>query len=221
MGAARCDTGRRELTDAPTVVEEIERLALEMTTLHEDGARAEVEQSPGRLPHVRGVGDRPPGQRLGLAQVRREERGEGHEPLSQTRDPGGLEEGLPGGRHQHGIDDQVRQRSRGETIGHGVDHRGGEQHARLGCPDIEVVEHGVELCGHEAGPDRRDRVHAAGVLRGERRHHTRAVDAESGEGLEVGLDARPAARVRAGDGERDVDHRLAMLCSCPRAVQIW
>src|SRR5205807_3177927 len=35
--------------------------------------------------------------------------------------------------------------------------------------------------------------------------HARAVHAEGGEGAEVGLDARPAARVGARDGERDGD----------------
>ena len=44
---------------------------------------------------------------------------------------------------------------------------------------------------------------AARVLRGHRGDRARAEHPEGGEGLEVGLQAGTAARVRAGDGERD------------------
>ena len=40
------------------------------------------------------------------------------------------------------------------------------------------------------------------VLRGQRGDDRSAIDAERGEGLQIGLDAGAAARIRAGDGER-------------------
>src|SRR6185312_14717039 len=41
------------------------------------------------------------------------------------------------------------------------------------------------------------------VLRGERGNDAGAVDAERGEGLQVGLDAGAARGIRAGNGQRD------------------
>ena len=48
-----------------------------------------------------------------------------------------------------------------------------------------------------------DGLHTQRVLRGERGHHRAAVDSQGREGLQVGLNARAAAAVGAGDGERD------------------
>ncbi len=50
--------------------------------------------------------------------------------------------------------------------------------------------------------------HPQRVLRRDERERAGAVDAEAVEGLEVGLDAGAAARVRAGDGERDGGHSI-------------
>ena len=47
---------------------------------------------------------------------------------------------------------------------------------------------------------------AHGVLHGEQRDHRFAIDAELMEGLEVGLNARAAARVASGDREGDGRH---------------
>ena len=52
---------------------------------------------------------------------------------------------------------------------------------------------------------------AAGVLRGQRGDHRRAVDAERREGLQVGLDAGAAAGIRARDGDGNRGHCPARL----------
>ena len=49
-------------------------------------------------------------------------------------------------------------------------------------------------------------AHAQRVLRRDRGDGAGSVDAERGEGLEVGLDARAAAGIGAGDRQRDRDH---------------
>src|SRR5690606_23057413 len=67
----------------------------------------------------------------------------------------------------------------------------------------EVVEQGVDLRAEEVRRRVVDRRHAARVLRGERRDHADAVGSQRHEGLQVGLDAGAAARVRAGDGKDD------------------
>src|SRR5207237_134344 len=98
-----------------------------------------------------------------------------------------------------------------------VDRRTGEVPAGdARCPGAEVgaraprVVHGRERRAAEARLDVHDRVHGHGVLRGERRHHARAVDREGMERLQVGLDAGRAARVRARDGERHRRHGSAL-----------
>ena len=72
--------------------------------------------------------------------------------------------------------------------------------------DADIVEHGIELRGDERRIGRVDCGNAARVLRGERRDDARAVGAERGERLQVGLDAGAAARIGTGDGE-DVGYR--------------
>ena len=54
------------------------------------------------------------------------------------------------------------------------------------------------------------------VLRGQRRDHGGAVDAERGKALQVGLDAGAAGGIGAGDGERD---RASWFGSCEWCVQ--
>jgi hypothetical protein len=58
-----------------------------------------------------------------------------------------------------------------------------------------------------------DGEHTFGILRGEAGDGAGAVDAERGEGFQIRLDARAAAAVGTGDGERDgqlfsLDHNL-------------
>jgi len=107
----------------------------------------------------------------------------------------------------HGVQHDVRGAVPPQRVGDGAhDLRIGE-HADLHGVDADVVEDGVELRAHERGVGRVDRRDAARVLRRERRDHARAVCAERGERLQVGLDARAAARVGAGDRE-DVGDRV-------------
>ena len=75
------------------------------------------------------------------------------------------------------------------------------QHAHFGGVRADVADDGINLRGEDGrgrGVDGRD---AAGVLRRQRRERAHAVAAQRGEGFEIGLDARAAAAVRAGDGE--------------------
>ena len=100
---------------------------------------------------------------------------------------------------------------------------GARQHADLHRADIEIGEHRVDLRGDEIGRHVEDGGDFLGVLRGQRGDDGGAIDAERGEGLEIGLDAGAAARIRAGDGDGDrgharprcasarVDHRAQLL----------
>ena len=93
-----------------------------------------------------------------------------------------------------------------EAGGHRLDRGGLRQHADLHRIDVEIGEHRVDLRGDEIGRHVVDAGDALGVLRGQRRDHRGAIDAERGEGLQVGLDAGAAAGIRAGDGDGDRGH---------------
>ena len=85
--------------------------------------------------------------------------------------------------------------------GDGVDDGGVRQHAGLDGVGADVGEHGVDLRGDELGRHGEPAGDFARVLRGDGGDGGCAVDAERGEGLEVGLDAGAAAGVAAGDRE--------------------
>ncbi len=76
------------------------------------------------------------------------------------------------------------------------------QHAGLDAAHVEVVEHGLDLQAHEGRLEGDDAAHLGRVLRRHGRERAGAVDAQRGEGLEVGLDARTPARVGTGDRQR-------------------
>ncbi len=114
------------------------------------------------------------------------------------------------GRHHHGIEHDMFWRPARQPRGDGVDGRKLRHHPDLDRVDVEIAENRIELRGHEIGGHLMDAADAARVLRGQGRDDGGAVDAERGKGLEVGLDAGAAGRIRAGDGERDRRrHRLA------------
>ena len=71
---------------------------------------------------------------------------------------------------------------------------------------LDVAGDGLDLGRHDVGGDGRDRRDADRVLRGDGGDGARAVDAERRERLQVGLDARAAARIAAGN-RQDGPHR--------------
>ena len=86
----------------------------------------------------------------------------------------------------------------------GLDGRALRHHADLDGLDVEIGEYRIDLRGDEIGRHRDGcRCTPVRVLRGQRRDHGGAIDAERGKGLQVGLDAGAAGRIRAGNGERD------------------
>ena len=89
----------------------------------------------------------------------------------------------------------------------GVDDGEVRHHADLDRADFEIGEHRIDLRGDEFGRHLMDAGNTGGVLRGQRRDHRGAVDAERGKTLQVGLNAGAAGGIRAGDSERDRRHR--------------
>src|SRR5262249_394915 len=77
------------------------------------------------------------------------------------------------------------------------------QQADLDRRNVKVGKHRIHLRSNKLRRHLMNAEDFNGVLRRERRHHTSAIDAERGEGLQICLDAGAAAGVRTGNGQRD------------------
>jgi len=71
----------------------------------------------------------------------------------------------------------------------------------LKAADGKVVSAGINLFLDEVDGEQVEGGDAGGVLRGDGGDGGHAVDAEDGEGFEIGLEAGAAAGIGAGDGE--------------------
>ena len=78
---------------------------------------------------------------------------------------------------------------------------GAADHADLHRVDADVADDRVDLREDHLGRNRVDRGDAERVLRGDRGDRGHRVAAEHGDGLDVGLNPRAAARIRAGDDQ--------------------
>ncbi len=106
-------------------------------------------------------------------------------------------------RGEHGIDDQQRQIEFLDRRRHRLDDGRVAEHAGLHRVNLDVARHRLHLHRHEIGGED-ERVDDAGrALRGNGSDRTRAVDAKCGERLEIRLNAGAAARVAAGNRERN------------------
>ena len=92
---------------------------------------------------------------------------------------------------------------RREKIGDGGnDFRVGE-HSRLRRGNGKKARDLLRLFAHERGRNGMDAGNAARILRRERGNRRRPENAVRGERQQIRLNARAAAGIRAGDGERD------------------
>src|SRR5262245_23932061 len=104
---------------------------------------------------------------------------------------------------------------RGEALRHCFDGRGLRQHADFHRSNIEIGKHRIDLRPDKIGRDIVDGAHTPGVLGGQRRDDRSSIDAERRESLEIGLDARAAARIRTRNGNGDRGHGRSRRASAP------
>jgi heat shock protein HtpX len=177
---------------------------LAVPALHQHGARAEREQAPGLAHHlILGRRFRRIEQRGRLGQVRSYDDGERHEPRAHRFHRVGFEQAVARCRDHDRVEHDRRSAMRRQPFGHRLDDGRVPQHPDLHRADGEVGEHRVDLRAYEGRRHLEDRAYALGVLRGERRDHRGAVDAERRERLQVGLDTGAATGVGPRNGERD------------------
>ena len=176
--------------------------AFQMPALHQDGARAHRQQVPAGLGHAGLVGDGKPGQRLGLGDVRGYHRGQGKQPPHQ-RLMGRIIEQLVTALGDHHRIDHQRQAGRLflQHPGDRLDRLEFAQHSGLDGIGADVVEHQGDLLGNEIAGHVDHPEHALGVLGGQGGDGGRRIAAERRHRLDIGLNAGPAARIRAGDDQ--------------------
>ena len=174
--------------------------------LEQNGAGPPIEQATGLVAHLLGrlcfrlVVTEQQGR---LGQVRGDEVGDRQQVGAHSLDGIGFEEAVAGGRDHHRVDGEEAEPAGRGTGGDDFDEPARAEHPGFRGVDGHVIEHGVELVGHEIVVDRIDPGHTVRVLRDEGGDDGRAERSSGGEGLEVGVDSGSAAGVGAGDGQGD------------------
>jgi hypothetical protein len=126
--------------------------------------------------------------------------------LTHHRDRIGFEEGVAARCDHHGIDHDIRDLVKVDSIRDGAYYvASGEHPGFRGC-DREVICDRINLRSDKGGIEVGNAAHAACILRGYRGDGAGAEDGERREGLEVRLDCRASAGIRTCDGERDSGH---------------
>ena len=228
MGTARAVGGaprvalardRHRLGEARFQIEVRDLLQVPTGEHHRPGA--ELEHGPSELPGCEGrrvtrLSALRPGARLAELSARagardersrlRQVRGRDGRPwqdLLDERAAGlGVEQDGPALGDHHGVDDHGRPRLELlQRLSHGQDGLGAREHPHLDGIDADVRQDGLHLPHDDLARDLVDGAHPDRVLDGDRRDRGHPVDAATGEGLQVSLDPRASAGVRAGDRE--------------------
>jgi RNA methyltransferase, TrmH family len=177
---------------------------IEVASFDERSAGAEAQQRPTRVLHRAGRTDDVPDENGGLVEVGGDQGGEGDEEACHESLRLGSEEPISGRRYHDRIEHVVGEAMTGEGLRHRFDDRSSAEHTGFHGRGGQVFGQGIELAGHEGGSHRFPGAHAQGVLGRHGADDAGTEDAELVKGLEIGLDPRAAARVRAGDGQRDL-----------------
>ena len=178
--------------------------ALAVAALDQHRARAAIAQAPGLRQHLVLVArHRLVEQRRGFRQIGRDDQRARNEHALEHVDRFRIEQPVAGGRDHHRVEHHVLRLPAVEPGCHRLDHRRLREHADLHRPHVEIGEHRIDLRRDEIRRHVVDAGDALGVLRGQRGDDAGAIDAERGEGLQVGLDAGAAAGIRAGNGDGD------------------
>ncbi len=160
--------------------------------------------------HRRNIGNRHPGKRLGLGQIRRDQACQRQQPPPQHRQCVRRKQTRARRRNHHRIDhhrhalDMPHQR-----VAHRLNRRGVTQHAGLDDVRADVVQHHRDLLRHEFRRHHVHRMYAQRVLRSQRGDRGGSVRTEYRDGLDVRLDAGTAAGIRTGDHQHAAMHQSA------------
>ncbi len=207
VGVRGVDTAARNLVHTGGVDDGIRALsAVQVPALEED-------RGVGRCGELFGLGDRGvPCHRDGFAHQYREFGEVGGDEVGAAAECAHgvfgvrLEKAVTAGGDHDGVEDDDRRSRGGEPLVDGGDDVGRAEHADLHRVDVDVVADRAQLLLEEGRRRYVDAADPAGVLGDQGRDRGHSVAAERGDRLQVGLDARPAGRIGAGDAQDAGDH---------------
>ncbi len=183
----------------------------EVAARNENGPGAVGEQPAPGGHHVVASAHRHARQGLGFGHVGRDDGRQGQQMLPQRRDGRVFQQRVAALGDHDRVHHQAEGAGRtfafpgrvpGQPPGHGVDNVRVDQHAGLDGIDADVRQDGFQLCIDLLGGHRIHARDTSGVLRGDGGDDRHAVRAQRRKRLQVRLNARAAAGIRAGHGER-------------------
>ena len=177
--------------------------AREVAALDKRRAADGLINDPRRAPKLFGRADWLANQNLRLEQVGRHQRGERQQVAPQCCDRVARQETTSAGGHHDRIHHQGNAADLPEEARHFADNRGRTQHSHLDRRRGRPGEDGLDLRAHHPGRARVNAEDGPRVLGRDAGDRAGAMHAQRGKGLEIGLDARPASAVGAGDGQCD------------------
>src|SRR6266508_3579873 len=203
MRAARGDPPHTEFMNLVVVHQQIDDvLAGCMPACDDDRARTHAADSARGLARRVGRDDTQTAQRFSFGNVWRDDP-RARQQLDPERTHAILvDQPLAARGHEHRADHDQRQIELSDGGGHGFHNRRGGEHADLRRLERQVARNRLDLRRHQIGRGRGDAVDADRVLDRNRGDCARAVHTQGGKRLEVGLNARTAARVAARDCQR-------------------
>ena len=146
-----------------------------------------------------------PGKDFRLGQIGGRERGQRQQVAPEYFDRLARQETPAAGGHHDRIHHQRNATVLTEEAGHFTNNRAGTQHSRLDRRRGRPGKDGLDLRAHHPGRARFNAGDYPGVLGREAGNGTGPMHTQRRKSLEIGLNARPAAAVRAGDRQGDGD----------------
>ncbi len=180
-------------------------LAGYVASLDQHRGRPGLEQGLAGAPLARLAVDREPGQSLGLRRIGGEQPGAGNQQAAQGLQGRALKKRLAALGDHHRIDHRRDACGLVEDPRHGFHRIDASEHSGLDGVRADVREHCAGLGLHHLGGDLVYGLDAQGVLHRHRGDRRRRIAAQRGDGLDIGLDPRAAAGVRAGDDQHPSD----------------
>ena len=188
--------------------------------LYEYGSTAAVDQHGRSGAGVCQGAYRPACHQFEFGHVRRHQFRQGRQITEHGSDCIPLEQRIPGARGDYRVQDIVGRAPVPELFGDRVDPLAVDEHAAFYGGNVKGFKDRRELSGDEVRGNGHGGVYRPGVLGGDRRDYRQPVGTVGRDGLEVCLDAGPAAAVGSGDRE-DRFHaigariRIGTICLYP------
>ncbi len=211
VGVPRGNPGHGQLQGLGAEMQDIHRLrARQVSAFDQASLGAVTEKNGGGFVHGGHAVDVYPGESSSFGYIGRHQQGQGQELIAKSLHGVLVEKCRTALRQQDRINDQPGNAIFAECRDDHANDFACRQHPGLRCITANVGEYARKLLVHEGCGSNMNRRNATSILCGKGSDRAHPVHAVHGEGLEVGLNASPAAGIRAGDGQCAGDHRIIL-----------